>query len=307
MAGGVRAQILTPEPPANGGQAAEQKTISASGVSVVKQLPTSLRVTVPLSGKGRTPEEAVANLKVRRESAAAQVLALKADKKDVTFGDPSISNAQTDRQRQVEQLIAQRRSQGQKVPKGLLTQDVYLVDCSMTVEWPFASKTAEEFLLESHNLVQKIKKAELIGKSDTEKLTPEEEEVADEIANAAESEDGNESQSTTVQIFYVARVPEKDREKAFADAFVKAKKNGEDLAKAAGVELGPVVAIAGIETGNQNTETETYASTPWANGLHRVSPPSPDAAEQQSNESVGADPDSMKFTYSLNVIFKMGK
>ena len=205
-------------------------------------------------------------------------------------------------------LIAQRRSQGQKAPKGLLTPDVYHVNCTMTVEWPFAAKTAEEILLESHALVQKIKTAELIGKKDTEKLTPEEEEVAEEIAEAAESEDGKNRKSLPSHNFVRgAAVPEEDRQKAFADAFAKAKKNGEELAKAAGVELGPVVAIAGIETGNQNTETETYASTPWANGLHRVSPPSPTTAEQQSNESVGVDPDSMKFTYSLNVIFKMGK
>jgi uncharacterized protein YggE len=300
------AQFTRAEIPAVSGDAAEHNTLAASGTSVIKNLPTVIRVTVQLSGKGKTIEEAMAKLKERRETASAQVQKLKADKKDIKFGAPSLANAQASRQQQLEMMVAQRMGQGKK-PKGLQAPESTTVGCSMTVEWPIAGKTAEEILVESQALKQKVKAAELSGKKEAEKLTPEEEELAAEMEEAARNNGEDPQAAGEPQFLFVARITDAERQKAYADAFAKAKRNGEELAKAAGVELGPLVGLSGQGHGNQNLGEPDYS---YNSGYYQRQIRLPQAAadpEAQEFESVSTDPDSVAFSFMISAVFKMGK
>jgi uncharacterized protein YggE len=307
-ANNARAQFSAYEMAAMGGGAAGQNTISATGASVINRLPTSLRVIVPLSGKGKTIEEAMAKLKELRETASAQVQKLKADKKDIKFSNPAVSNAQSNRQRQMESLVAQRMGQGKKTPKGLQAPESVTLGCTMTVEWPIAAKTPDEILLESQALKQKIKAAELSGKKEAEKLTPEEEEMAAEMAEMARNQGEDPQAASEPQFLFVARITEEERQKAFAEAFAKAKKNGEELAKAAGIELGALVGVAGQGRGSQSYADDSYGgySSSYYQRQMRMQQLADDP-DQQSNESVAADPDSVAFTFGMSAVFKMGK
>jgi uncharacterized protein YggE len=283
--------------PATGGN-----VITASGSATVQRLPTSIRMAVSVSAKGKTIEEALAKLKERREKLTAEVQKLKADKKNIRFDNPAISAAETDRQQQIEALVAERVGKGKK-PKGLEFTPSFAVVCTMTVEWPLAAKTAEEFLVESHALTEEIKAAEL-AKSD-EKLTPEEEEVAAEVAEQANN-GRNNAAAGEPEFLFVARLSGADRQKCFADAFAQAKKNAEELAKAAGVELGPLAGLSGQGVGSQqHSRDESYGgysqrNLPIAWALTENSDPS-------SVESVATDPDSLSFNFEVSAMFKIGK
>jgi uncharacterized protein YggE len=304
-ANAVQAQFTPYDMAAMNGGSAGQSTISASGNAVIKRLPSLIRVTVPLSGKGKTVEEALTKLKERREAASDGVQKLKADKKDIKFGNPAVANAQANRQRQMEMLVAQRMGQGKK-PKGLQVPESVTVGCTMTVEWPLAAKTAEEMIVEAHALKQKIKAAELTGKKDAEKLSPEEEELAAEMAEQARNQGEDPQAAAEPQFLFVARITPEDRQKAFAEAFAKAKKNGEQLAKAAGLELGPLAGLSGQGGGSQNYGEESYGSYGYYQRQLRMQQMSGDA-EEQTYESVAIDPDSIAFSFGMNAVFKMGK
>jgi uncharacterized protein YggE len=305
-AGIAYAQFNAYELAALSGGGAGQNTVSATGSAVIKRLPTTIRVIVPLTGKGKTIEEAMAKLKEQREAASAKVQKLKADKKDIKFSNPSVSTAQNSRQRQMEMMIAQRMSQGKK-PKGLQAAESVTLGCTMTVEWPIAAKTAEEILLESYALKQKIKAAELMGKKEAEQLTPEEEEQAAEMAEVARSQGEDPQAGSEPQFLFVARITEEERKTAFAEAFAKSQKNGAELAKAAGVELGPLAGLTGQGRGSQSFGEENYG---YSSGYYQRQMRMQlmgDDPEQQVNEAVAADPEAIMFSFGVNAVFKMGK
>lgn len=300
-ASAARAQFAAYELAAMSGSTPPQNAISAMGTAVVKRLPTTVRVIVPLSGKGKTMEEAMAKLKTERENASAQVQRFKADKKDIKFSSPSAANAQNSRQRQMEMMIAQRMNQGKK--KTTPVESVTL-NCTMTVEWPLAGKTAEDILLETNALKQKIKAAELTGKKDAEKLTPEEEEQAAEMAEMARNQGEDPQAANEPQFLFVAKISAEDREKAFAEAFAQAQKNGAMLAKAAGIELGSLVGISGIGRGAQSYSDE-YTPSYYQRQMRMQQ--MGEGSELQVTESVATDPDSISFSFSVSAQFKMGK
>jgi uncharacterized protein YggE len=300
----TRAQFSAYEMAAMSGGAGAN-TISASGTAVVKRLPTTIRVIVPLSVKGKSMEEAMTKLKAERENASAKVQKFKADKKDIKFSSPSPASTQNNRQRQMEMMIAQRMNQNKK-KSAPATESVTLA-CTMTVEWPLAGKTAEDIILESHALKQKIKAAELTGKKEAEKLTPEEEEQAAEMAEMARNQGEDPQAANEPQFLFVAKIAAEDRQKAFSEAFAQAQKNGELLAKAAGIELGSLVGLSGQGRGNQSfaDEYSPYASSIYQRQM-RMQQLGEDS-EQQTTESVATDPDMVSFTFGISAIFKMGK
>lgn len=294
----ARAQIVPDASvPATGGN-----VIAAAGSATIKRLPTSIRMTLSVSAKGKTIEDALAKLKERREKLTAELQKLKAEKKDIRFDNPAISAAEANRQQQIEALVAERVGKGKK-PKGLEFTPSFAVACSMTVEWPLAAKNPEEFLVESHALTEKIKAAEL-AKSD-EKLTPEEEEVAAELAE--QSRNGRDNANTgEPQFIFVARLSDADRQKCFADAFSQAKKNAEELAKAAGVELGPLVGLSGQGSGSQRqSDRDSYGG--YSQRARPIAWALTENSEPSSTESVATDSDSLNFSFEINATFKIGK
>jgi hypothetical protein len=290
-----------------GGGPAAQNAVSAEGSVSLKRQPSAIRVTVPLSVKGKTTEEALAKLKERREAASAKVVKLKADKKNVKFSDPSVASVQTDRRHQMNIMIQQRITQSGKKPKGLQVPESVALSCCMTAEWPVSGKTPEEIFLEMQSLKQKIKAAELSGKKEDEKLSPEEEEVAAEMEQQAVMQGENPEAENEPQYLFVAHITPEEREKAMADAFAKAKKNAESLAKSAGVELGPLLGLSGTGNGAKNIGDDSYGvySSSAYQRLQRMQQLATDP-DEENNETVAADASALEFTFSASALFKIG-
>ncbi len=244
-------------------QSGGRPAVSAVGTATVKRSPTRMRMYVQLFGKGNTPEEALAKLKERREAAALQLESLKADQKSIVFGDTSFSTAQEALKKRFEAMVReQMRSRG-KAPKGLKVPQTVTVTCSMSADWPLEAASQEKLMLLVHDIHEKIKAADLSGGKEAEKLSPEEEEMAEE-ARQTMSRYGESPQPLGEPTFlFIANLSPQDRETAMAKAFSKAKIQAAELAKAAGVELGGLIGIGGGCSGQNSLGDEGYS--PYSN------------------------------------------
>jgi uncharacterized protein YggE len=306
-AGQVRAQGMP------GMETPRKATISAMGTVQVQRQPTTLRMNLQLLAKGKTLEEALEKLKTRRQAAAKQLQSLEADKASISFSPPAVFTAQNQQQRQLEAMVRERMGHGKKAAKPI--KPAVTVSTLLTAQWPLAADSPEKLLLVVEALREKIKSADLAGVKETEKLSPEEQELAEEAA-AAEAEQsgrlpgGEEApQAGQPHFLYVARISEADRDKAMADAFRKAKANAALLAKAAGVPLGPLCGL----TGRSNDSSFVDEESPWAQSagpeamyiqrmMMRRNAAAPD---DQSLEVVGPSPASLSFDFSVQAMFAL--
>jgi hypothetical protein len=262
-------------------------------------------------------EEALAKLKERKEAAAAQLETLKADKKSIVFGSPSMSSDQSSRKKQIQAMVIQQmRSRGKKVPKGLLTPQTVSVSATLTAKWPLGAESHEKLLLLTQKLQNKIKAADLAGTKEAEKLSPEEEEFEEEASQMMNQSGEEGPQVGQPQFVFVAALPKAERQKAMADAFAKAKVQAGELAKAAGIELGPLVGLSGACSGqNSFGEPQYYNRYNGNNGsdfirqmiTEQEGDSSGEKQDEKPQEAMGTDPSALKFTCGVAATFQLGK
>jgi len=295
-------------------QGTARETVSAVGTATLKRRPAALRVHVEVIAKGRSLKEALTKLKDLREAARVQLDALGAVKQSVSFGEPSLSNVESAQRKQFEMMVRQRMtSRGKQVPKGLQVPKSFAVSSRLAADWPLEGGSAEELLLEAETLKEKIKAADLAGTKQAKELSPEEQELAEEMAEMM-AQHGEEPVPVGEPLFtFVARITEAERDQATADAFAKAKAQAERLAGAAGVKLGPLVALSGTGGGSSammdpdmygmfggyNYRRQQYLQQLIASGGAED--------DDSKNEAVGTEPGGLKFTFMVNAMFAMGE
>ena len=238
--------------------------VSGTGSEVVKQPPTLLRMTVQLTGKGKTVAEALTQLKDRREAAVMQLDSLGATKDSLNLTDPELSAGVSPRQQQMERsLLQQWRSQGRRVPKALQIPRSVVVSSTLTAEWPLQELTPEELLPFAKDLEDKIQEADLGGLNEPQELSAEEQELAEEMAERTSDYGYDEEQAKPgePQFFYLARISDQQRDQALAAAFGRAKLQAEILARAAGVKLGKLASLhaSAMPASNEDFPDEAYA------------------------------------------------
>ncbi len=283
--------------------------IAGSGAVILQRPATAFRMYVELVGKGKTAEEAVAKLKDRRAAALAQLEKLKAAKESIIVGTPAFSTMQADRQRQMAQMISQRvRAGGRVAAKPLKLPETIVVVSTLTVEWPLPATSPEAALVAAKALEDKLKAADLGGSKDAEKLSPEEQELNEEMASEMSGSSDEQPQPGTPQFCYVARISPQDREKAMAEAFQKARADALRLAKAAGVELGPLKGVFGGSTGRSDMGEGYYGSYGPRAALQQLmalrAAGAPDADE---DESLSPQPNALGFHFQVRASFAMAK
>jgi len=283
--------------------------IAGTGTVTLRRAPAELRMHVELLGKGKTMDEALARLKDRREAALAQLEALKADKASIKFTSPSLSKADSARQRQFEAMVRQRiTSRGRPAPKGLKLPQSVAVSVTLTANWPLSAGDPEKQLLEAHTLQEKLKAADLGGSKEAQKPSPEEEEAAEEMAEMTHMGGEENVPPGTPHFVYVARVSKEDRDKALAEAFVKAKDQAGRLAQAAGVSLGPLVGLSGSGGGQSSYGDDGMGSYRYGSYMQRLMMQQSQTGEDaQSDEAFASDPNALVFNFYVVATFDIGK
>ncbi|MEN6451703.1 MAG: SIMPL domain-containing protein [Thermoguttaceae bacterium] len=283
--------------------------LTASGTATVQQRPTRMRMYVQLFGKGKNLEDALAKLKERREAAVLQLESLKADKKSIIFDGPTKSAAQSAQKRQIEAMVLeQMRSRGQKA-KGLKVPQTVTVTASLTAEWPLEVKSQEELLVLSQAIEDKVKKADLSGSQEVEKLSPEEEELAEEAKQAMGRYNEQPQPVGQPTFVFVAVLSKQDRQKATAEAFKNAAAEAAELSKAANVELGRLTGVI-RHCGGQRSfggveEYNPYYRNSMPAEFRRLAGQTEDADTQ--TEAFSGTPGPLVFTIKVAATYAVGK
>jgi uncharacterized protein YggE len=282
------------------------EAVSGVGSAMVERPPAALRMHVELLGKGKTLKEALEKLAEHRQAAELQLKALKADPGSIKLGRLTRSGVASQQRRQFEAMVMQRFSaRGRELPEGLKMPVSFTVSMPLTAEWPLEAGSPEQMLLAAQSLQDKVKAADLGGTKEAESLSPEEQELAEEMSEMM-SRSGQEGiKPGEPYFFYVARISDEDRDKAFAEAFAKAREQASRLARAAGARLGPLVALSGQGSGSANYgdaafdyETQQYIRRLAAQrGLS--------TGGDNPNETVAANPGSLMFMFSVRAMFRL--
>jgi len=237
-----------------------ERGIQGTGMVALKETPTVIRMSLQLSEKAETVEDALSRLKDRREAAVQQLEALGAAKDAVKVQPPVLATGKTSQQQRMAQMVKMFKTQGRRVPKGLEKAPLVTVTANLSAEWPLKADSPEAALTLVRKLQDQIEKADLAGTKEAKKLTPEEEELNEEMKEMMDSmsyggeEETNPGEPT---FFFVATLAPEAQEKAMADAFTRAKENAEKLAKAAGIGLGPLASLSGAVS--QSDESSAMA------------------------------------------------
>src|SRR5205085_7090426 len=118
----------------------------------------------------------------RREAAEKKVLDLAADKESIKHGDAHVVAANTDRQRQMEMMVAERMRQSGKKPVKKTETEPVTIAASLTAEWPLKATSADDLLIAAQTLVEKIRAADLASAKNSATTSAEDQEAAEEAA-----------------------------------------------------------------------------------------------------------------------------
>jgi hypothetical protein len=288
--------------------AAGQQTVSATGTATLKRKPTVLRMYLELVAKGSSLDEALKKMTQRRESARTQLETLKADKESINFGDPGLSGAKSPRQRQIEAMVMARMQSRGKKPAKTPSAAPVTVSVLLTAQWSLEAETTEQMLVMAQTLQDKIKAADLAGNKEAEKLSPEEEELAEEAAQMMGSSGEQQTPAGQPYFMFIAKISKEDREKLLSEAFAKAKSQAADLAKAADVELGPLTGLSGQCAGQRNFGDEEYNPYNNSSSIRRMlAQQTAEGADETRYEAMSNDPASVSFRGYIQANFRLGK
>ena len=289
--------------------AQEPGTVSGNGTVRVQRQPVLMRLTIELSGKGKTIDEALSRLKDRREVAVLKVESLKAAKESIQVGQPAISAAALESQQRFEQILQQRMRMGPiggRTSKAVKIPESVTVSATLTAEWPLSAASPEELLSSSTQLQKAAKEADLAGLKEPMQLSPEEQELAEEMAEMMSDHgygSGSEAKPGEPQFVFVARISEEDCRQAMTEAFAKAQASAARVAAAAGKELGELAHLQSNPRGAAMIDyygEEYYGSPYYASRRMQLA-----GKEPSDDESIAPLPGPVDFVFSIEASFRL--
>lgn len=218
----------------------ESTGIVGTGSILIERDPTMMRLQMMIEGEGKDVKEALSSLKGREAADREKLQKLGATEGSVKFSDAQ--PAEVNPQLQMQRMIQMRMG---NAPRPAKNQPVVVTLTSiLTAEWTLNGKQGDDLLVDSQDLQDKIKAADLSGGTSEKALTPEQQEVVEENHGMA----GNDGQPNPhdPSFSFVCKISDEDCDTARAAAYKKARDDAQRLAKAAGVELGSIRQISGM-------------------------------------------------------------
>jgi uncharacterized protein YggE len=293
----------------------EAGVVAGNGVVQISRQPETMRVTIAIQGKGATLKDALAAVKKQTDSAKKQLTTLGADKDSIKVESPKITAQQNDQQQQMQMMMMQRMNKPGKGNKKAAAKppEPVLVSAALTAEWKLEAKAPEELLIAVHALQEKIKGADLAGMKEAEKLSPEQEEMLEEMeaAQSFNRYSSNEGPKPGEPLFmFVSRISEAERDKAVGEAFQKAKAKAAKLAKAAGAELGALKSLSATSTSgnnNENYQYNSYAYRAMQMAVRRGQIDDDEDGLPDASEALGVEPGPVKFNVTVMASFDLNR
>lgn len=280
--------------------------LSGTGQITIERQPEMMRMHVQLLATAPNMKEALATLKKRQESATAQVVALGAAKESVKVEPAALVEAANDRNRQIQRMMMQRmQGGGARTKTPPKTTEPVRLSTRMTADWTLKAKSHEELLAAVHDIQQKLRSLDLAGAKEATKLTPEEQELAEEAdAEMAMYSSDNGEDPNKPQFIFQAAISDADYDQALAEAFLKATSQAERLAKAATRKLGPLRSVHVQDQSQSDDASEIYNRYGMStyNALTRLRQRS---GADETNLAIGVAPGTVKLTVSVTAAYQL--
>jgi hypothetical protein len=206
----------------------------------------------------------------------------------ISFSDAAPQDQ--NQQQQMERMIQMRSGRNPKPAKGAV-QSVTLFT-TLKAEWTLKSKNTDDLLIESQDIHDKVKAADLPGEK-IKPATPEQEEAAEEAQGMNNDGQPNPRDPT---FLFISKISDEDRDKAQAEAYKKASKDAERLAKSSGSDLGPVRLLASRATPGDFANYGRY-------NQYRQQAYDIGDDEQSGSEAVGIQPGKVTYHITVSVAF----
>jgi uncharacterized protein YggE len=293
------------------GGSANSGTVSGTGTSELQRMPEIMRMRIIVTAKGKDVTEALAGLKDRVAAAKTQLTALGADKASVAIDEPQITAENNDRRRQMEMMMAQRMRGGRRPSaKKEEVKPPVSVSTTLSAQWPLKAAAGEQLLIVTTALQDKIKAADLAGAKEQSKLSPEEQEIADELAAEQMSMyDGDDTPKPGEPLFmFTASISADDRDKLLAEGYKKAREQAARLAKAAGAELGLLRSLGNNEV---DASDEALMNNPYGGGnasyrmMQMMRAGRAGFGSEELTEAVGAQVGKVTYRVMVNASFEL--
>lgn len=280
--------------------------VSANGVAKIERAPDRMRMQIEVLSKGSDAKQAVEGLKKRIESVRAQLAAFGVVADSITVQPPRTFKMQGDQQQQIQMMMLQRMRQGNRKAAAATeqTKPPVTISASLSAEWKLDGESADDRFVFAQALQDRIKAADLSGSKAAEELTPEQQELLEEMESEEQSYYSSDQQKPGEPAFmFVASISPEQHQQALSEAFAKAKDQAARLARAAGEELGGVKSI-------QENSVAAYESDydPWetqSSVMYRMlqSAQNQAAGSGTPTEAVGTDTANVSLKVALNATF----
>lgn len=280
--------------------APSQPSVSVMGTSTVKCLPETIRIIITVQAKEKTVDEALKKLNAEKTAAVEKLQKLGFTKERLTFESMTLDQTQENRQRQMEAMVAGRMRQPGAKPSA--SSESVAIKTLLSAEWPLKAKTLEEILKEDFELKQKIKAADLTPEK--EAMTPEEEELAEEMAMMSY---GSDDSATNLEprFLYVATISDERARAGYKEAFENAKKQAAIQTEAAGHTLGPLVMLsARVNKGQTRQNPYSHRSEDYFL-MQMLHAQQYGEDESKQFENLSLQPEEMSFTFVSSAIFAL--
>lgn len=267
--------------------------VVGTGSATIQRQANLLRLQILVSASGKDVKDALEKLKAKQTSAKEKLQKLGAADASVSFSDP-VPQDET-QQQQMQRMIQMRTNRAAK-SKG---PEVVTLSTTLKAEWPL-SKSGDDAVVEALELQQKIKSADLGGEKE-KPADAESQEAAEEAQGMSNDGQPNPHDPT---FLFVATITDAERDKAEADAFKKASRQAERLAKAGGGELGAVRLLASHAVSTDIVEPPYfyggYRQSSYSGMINGTDDDSP-------LEAVGAQPGKVSYKVAVYVSYDLKK
>jgi uncharacterized protein YggE len=269
--------------------------VTVAGSATLQKQPTELRVSLTVVGEGKDLPEALSKLAKNRDDAKAKLAALKPVEEslkvtDATMADPATMGMSA-QQRQYQMIMQMNRGGGKPPAKTTVS-----ASSTLTASFPLPAAAGDEALVKASELEKQIRAAFASSAAAARKLTPEEQELAEEMAGMGQATGPKPGEPSFA---YVLIVSDADAAKVTADALAKAHKQAALLAGAAGMKLGGLRAL--------RSDVDNGTSTDDMTGMSGIFRAAMGVAADQSREATSSTPGPVSYTVTVNASYALEK
>lgn len=242
---------------AMGAVAQTERTVSGSGAEKVKVMPTALRVVVAVQSEGDTVDAAIADVQKKADELAKKLAELKPVEGSLVAEGPYDASASGAEEMGTSELMAPLAMPNVLgAEPGEAGKEKVKLQTTIRAEWALPVGDLAASLREAEKIRQAVKTAapEAAAKETDE-------ESNEEMRLAMERGYGQAMVPGRPSFLFVGRLSDDALSKARHEAFLKAQKNAQATAEAAGAALGPLVTVTSqvAPAGEEGYEYERYA------------------------------------------------